>query len=128
MIMIDIAGCKSIGIKNVVFDFNGTIAKDGVLIDEIGEKIEELSHKNVDIFIVTADTNGTVTKQCSGLPVTVEIFNKENVSQDKKKIVEKLGYDMTVTIGNGRNDIEMFKNCIISIAIIGKEENVYSFV
>lgn len=121
MIMVDIPGYKSIEIKNVVFDFNGTIAKDGILIDEIIEKIKELKDKNINVFVLTADTYCTVAQQVKELPVKVEIFNKENASEDKKKIVEKLGHDVTVTIGNGRNDIEMFKNSIISIAVIGKE-------
>ncbi|MBU5227220.1 HAD hydrolase family protein [Clostridium senegalense] len=121
MIIVDIPGYKSIGIKNVVFDFNGTIAEDGVLIEEVKEKIKELSCEDVNIFVVTADTYGTVEKQCMELPVKVKIFNKDDACEDKKKIVQELVRDSTVAIGNGKNDIEMFKNSIISIAIIGKE-------
>lgn len=121
MIVLDIPGYKSIRIKNVVFDFNGTIAEDGIIISEIKRKIKELSCRDVDIYILTADTYGTVKKQCKQLPVKVEIFDKENASEDKMKIVKELGQDSTVTIGNGRNDIGMFKNSVISIAVIGSE-------
>jgi P-type E1-E2 ATPase len=121
MIQLDIHGYKSIEVKSVVFDFNGTIAEDGIIANEVKEKIKDLSYKNVNIFVLTADTNGTVAAQCMDLPVKVEIFDKENASEDKKKIVEKLGHDTTVTIGNGRNDVEMFKSSIISIAVMGKE-------
>ncbi len=121
MIVIDIPGNKNIILKNVVFDFNGTMAKDGILLPELKEQIEALSQSDVNIFVLTADTNGTVIKQCQDLPVTIEVFNYENASVDKKKIVEKLGFNSTVTIGNGRNDIEMFKNSVISIAVIGSE-------
>ncbi|AWI03592.1 HAD family hydrolase [Clostridium drakei] len=121
MIMVDVPGYKSIKVKNVVFDFNGTMAEDGIMIEEIRGKIKELSNKDVNIFILTADTYGTVVKQSKDLPVTVEVFNKENSSEDKKRIVENLGCDITATIGNGRNDIEMFKKSTLSIAIIGKE-------
>lgn len=121
MIMVDVPGYKSIKVKNVVFDFNGTMAEDGIMIEEIRGKIKELSNKDVNIFILTADTYGTVVKQSKDLPVTVEVFNKENSSEDKKRIVEKLGCDITAAIGNGRNDIEMFKKSTLSIAIIGKE-------
>jgi len=120
MITFDIPD-RSVEVKNIVFDFNGTIAEDGILIEQIKEKIIELSYKNVNIFILTADTYGTVTEQCRELPVKVEIFNKENSSECKKDIVTKLGYDVTVSIGNGRNDIGMFRKSIISIAVIGKE-------
>lgn len=121
MIMVDVPGYKSIKVKNVVFDFNGTMAEDGIMIEEIRGKIKELSNKDVNIFILTADTYGTVVKQSKDLPVTVEVFNKENSSEDKKRVVEKLGCDITAAIGNGRNDIEMFKKSTLSIAIIGKE-------
>lgn len=119
--MVDVPGYKSIKVKNVVFDFNGTMAEDGIMIEEIRGKIKELSNKDVNIFILTADTYGTVVKQSKDLPVTVEVFNKENSSEDKKRVVEKLGCDITAAIGNGRNDIEMFKKSTLSIAIIGKE-------
>jgi len=121
MILLDIPGYKSITIKNVVFDYNGTIAEDGRLIIGIKEKIEELVGKGVNVFILTADTYGTVAEQCKLLSAKVEFFDKENASENKREIVKKLGYDHTVTIGNGRNDIEMFQQSIISIAVIGLE-------
>lgn len=121
MIVLNIPGYKSIEVKNVVFDFNGTIAEDGILIEGIKEKISELSNRDVNIFILTADTYGNVREQCMGLPVKIETFDEENVSEEKMKIVKKLGYDITVTIGNGRNDLEMFKSSIVSIAVMGKE-------
>lgn len=121
MIMVNIPGYKSIEIENVVFDFNGTIAEDGILLNEVKEKIKELKNKEINIFIVTSDTYGTVIEQCNNLPVKVQVFNKENASQDKKKIVEKLGCSITAAIGNGRNDVEMFKNSVMSVAVIGRE-------
>lgn len=121
MIMFHIPGRKSITIKNVIFDFNGTLGEGGILIDSVGNKIKELADKGVNIYVITADTYGTVKKQCEKLPVEVKIFNKEDSSKDKKTIIEKLGCNVTAAIGNGRNDLEMFKSSIISICIIGKE-------
>lgn len=121
MIEIDIPGYESIKIKNVVLDFNGTIAEDGILIDKVKEKIRELANKNINVFVLTADTFGTVSKQCRNLPVKVEVFNKVNAAEDKNRIVRKIGADKTVSIGNGKNDVLMFKKSIVSIAVIGKE-------
>lgn len=121
MIIFNIPGSGNIEVKNVVFDFNGTIAEDGIITEKIKEKIIELSGRDVNICVLTSDTCGTVAEQCMGIPVKVEIFNKENAAADKKTIVEKLGCGVTVAIGNGRNDIEMLKSCIISIAVIGTE-------
>jgi soluble P-type ATPase len=121
MILLKIPGGKSIEVKNVVFDFNGTIAEDGILINGINKKIIELSSENVDIFIVTADTNGTVIEQCKGLPVNIMTFDQDDAAEVKKKIVEELGYANTVSIGNGRNDVGMFNSSALSVAVIGRE-------
>ncbi|OBR91235.1 MULTISPECIES: HAD family hydrolase [Clostridium] len=121
MIMFDIPGSSSITIKNVIFDFNGTLGQDGILIDSVGDKLKELAGKDVNIYVITADTYGTVKNQCQGLPVKVKVFNKEDSSKDKKYMVEKLGCDVTASVGNGRNDLEMFKSSIISICVIGRE-------
>ncbi len=115
MIEIEIPGYQDIEIKNIVFDFNGTIAEDGIIIDEIKDKINQLKKKDVNIYILTADTFGTVYKQCEHLPVKVQVID------DKKRFVEELGINHTVTIGNGQNDIEMMKKSVISIVVIGKE-------
>ena len=112
---------RAIEINNIVFDFNGTIALDGFLIDGIKEKIFELHYQGVNIYILTADTFGTVKEQCKDLPVKIEIINSENGTAEKKNIIETLGSSATAAIGNGRNDLEMFKSSILSIAVIGKE-------
>lgn len=119
--ILEIPGEKNIEVKNVAFDYNGTIAEDGILIENIEEKIVELSNKKINIYVLTADTFGTVKKQCSKLPVQIKIFDKENASIDKKRIIQRIGSDVTVSIGNGRNDLEMFKSSALSIAVIGKE-------
>ncbi len=121
MIKVNIPGYKNVEIKNVVFDYNGTIAKDGILIEEVRGLIEELVKQDIKVYILTADTNGTVREQCEKLPVKIEIFDNGKATRDKKKIIEKIGPWNTVSIGNGRNDIEMFKSSILSILVIGKE-------
>lgn len=121
MLIIDIPGYETIKVKNVVFDFNGTLAVDGILVDGVKEKIAELSNRGLNIFILTADTFGTVAEQCRHLPVEIEVFSKENVSKNKKRFVEKIESEITIAIGNGRNDLAMFEKSILSIVVVGKE-------
>lgn len=121
MININIPGFKNLEIENVVFDYNGTIAEDGVLIKELEKLIEKLVEKGIKVYILTADTNGSVKKQCGHLPVEIEIFDNESATEYKKKTVERLGSNYTISIGNGRNDREMFKSSILSIGVIEKE-------
>lgn len=121
MITIDIPGYRTLNINNVVFDFNGTIAKDGVLLKEVRELMNDLDNMGVEIFVLTADTNGSVENECSGLPLKVEIFSEGNAVLEKKKVIERLGSNTTVSFGNGRNDIEMFKSSVLSIGVMGSE-------
>lgn len=120
MLVYNIPGIGKIEIENVVFDYNGTIAVDGKLIDEAKELIIKLK-EYANIYILTADTYGTVKKECMELGVEVLTFPKEMVCLSKKEIVEKLGAEKTICVGNGFNDIEMFKICKISIAVMENE-------
>ncbi len=116
----EIPGRDNIKIKNIVFDYNGTIAVDGKLIDGVGELINKLS-EDVDIYVLTADTYGTVEIECKDIKAKVLRFPKENAGQSKKEIVDKLSASSTICLGNGFNDIPMFEEAVISIAIIEGE-------
>lgn len=120
MLVYNIPGRGKIEIENVVFDYNGTIAVDGKLLDDAKELILKL-REYVNIHILTADTYGTVEKECLELGINIGTFPKEMASLSKKGIVEKLGPETTISVGNGFNDIEMFKICKISIAVIEGE-------
>lgn len=120
MIKLDIPAYKNIEINNIVLDFNGTIAEDGIIIENVSEKIIQLS-KYVDIYIVTADTNGTVKVQCEDLPVKIRVFNCGEALKNKRSIIREIYKKGTIAIGNGNNDTGMFEESEIAIAILGKE-------
>ncbi len=120
MLMYDIPGRETIKIENIVFDYNGTIAVDGKILEGVKDLLLELK-KQANIYILTADTYGTVERECSDIGVTVMTFPKENAGESKKDIVKKLGGDKTVCVGNGFNDIPMFKESILAIAVIEGE-------
>ncbi|NEZ76330.1 ATPase P [Clostridium botulinum] len=120
MIFVEIPGRDNLNIKNVVFDYNGTVAEDGIMSLDTKENLKKISEK-LKVYIITADTYGNVKKQCEGLPVSIETFPKGNATFYKKSFVEKLGPGETMVIGNGMNDIEMFKVATFSIAVIGEE-------
>lgn len=117
MIQIQIPGRKKLEIKQVVLDFNGTMAIDGKLDMSVVQLIEKLS-RQVDMYILSSDTYNTVLKQCQDLPI--KIFVVAN-ADDKKRFIEELGKDNTASIGNGVNDQKMFQVSALSIAVMGKE-------
>lgn len=83
MIGYEIPGRNYIEIENVVFDYNGTIAVNGSLIDGVKEKLLELKEL-LNVYIVTADTYGTVEEKCKGLGVEVITFPTDNAGASKK--------------------------------------------
>jgi soluble P-type ATPase len=121
LIKIEIPGRDCLEIKNLVLDFNGTIARDGGLIDGVKERLRILLDSGVNMHLITADTNGTVINQCKDMPVVIDVFDEVDVGKRKRDLVRGLGAKGTVSIGNGRNDLMMFEESGLSIAVIGAE-------
>ncbi|KNZ41585.1 HAD family hydrolase [Acetobacterium bakii] len=120
MIILDIPGYETIQVKSVTFDFNGTLAADGILVPGVSERLVKLANL-ANIYILTANTFGTAGDQCRDLPVKMEIFSNANISEKKMNFVEKIGPETTIAIGNGRNDRLMFEKSALSIIVMGKE-------
>ena len=120
MLIYKIPGRKDIEIENIVFDYNGTIAIDGKILGRVKESLLELK-KHVNVYILTADTYGTAKKECINIGVQILTFPKENAGESKRNIVKNLGGEKTFCIGNGFNDIPMFKESILSIAVVEGE-------
>jgi soluble P-type ATPase len=120
MINLQIPGHESITVAHVTFDYNGTLAVDGYLVAGLKERLVALA-KLVEVHILTADTFGLVREQCQGLPVTIEIFAKDNISKKKKTFVETLGGATNIAIGNGNNDRVMFAESRLAIVVMGTE-------
>ena len=120
MINLEIPGHETITVEHVTFDYNGTLAVDGYLVAGLKERLVALA-KLVEVHILTADTFGLVREQCGDLPVTIEIFARDNISQKKKAFVEVLGGATNIAIGNGNNDQEMFAESRLAIVVMGTE-------
>ena len=53
--IVEIPGRETLEIKDIVFDYNGTIAIDGKLIGDVSKNINELS-SSFNFYVITADT------------------------------------------------------------------------
>lgn len=120
MLNLDIPGYGDLRLKNLVLDFNGTLAADGRLLEGVADLIVEAA-KRVDLYVVTADTYGTAARQLSGLPVVIHILEKDNELFGKKSFVEHLGAGETVAFGNGRNDELMLEEAALGVLVLGHE-------
>jgi soluble P-type ATPase len=120
MLEVDIPSFGKLVFKNVIFDYNGTIAKDGILIEGVLERLNRLS-PIVHIHILTADTFGTVSNAFKGTGIDVKILTSEHGTEEKVAYLRKLGTDRTIAVGNGSNDSLMLKESLLGIAVIGAE-------
>ena len=120
MINLEIPGHETITVEHVTFDYNGTLAVDGYLVAGLKERLVALA-KLVEVHILTADTFGLVREQCGDLPVTIEIFARNNIAKKKQAFVETLGGATNIAIGNGNNDQEMFAESRLAIVVMGTE-------
>lgn len=120
MIEIDIPGYKTLTLKHLVLDFNGTLACDGEMISGVKENLTTLS-ESIEIHVLTADTFGKVTSEMAGIPCGVSILPLEDQDIGKQEYVKTLGFAHTVCIGNGRNDRIMLQASILGIAVILEE-------
>ena len=118
--IINIPGYKELNLTTLLLDYNGTIATDGSISETVKHRLYNLS-KDFDIYVLTADTHGTACKQCEDIPVTVHTFPVGNAADYKEEIINKLNGEKCVALGNGRNDIKMFRKAALSIAIMDTE-------
>ena len=120
MIEINIPGYKYFKLSKAIVDFNGTLAEGGVLVEDVKSKLIELA-KLLEIYVVTGNTYGTAGEQLKDLPCRVVMLSSKEQALAKREIVEQLGPNMSVAIGNGRNDVQMMQSAALAIAVMGKE-------
>ena len=120
MIEIKIPGYKSLHIKYLVLDFNGTLALDGKILSGVKEILNTLA-QDIDIYVLTADTFGKAQSQLKDVCCKLTIIALENQDMEKLDFVKKLGCDYTACIGNGLNDRLMLKESALGIAVILEE-------
>lgn len=104
----------------LVSDYNGTLAKDGILLPGVADRLQQLASA-IELHVLTADTFGIAREQLKALPMKLEVLSKNNEAEQKKQYIEALGADHVVALGNGNNDQMMLRASRLSIAVIGKE-------
>lgn len=118
--MIEIPNFKTLNIQHIVCDYNGTIAKDGMVLPEIKALFEELS-KLYTLHVITADTFGSVHTQLQGYDVNIKVLLTDYHTEEKAAYISKLGKDTCVALGNGNNDAAMLSSASVGIVVMGDE-------
>ena len=120
MIEIEIPGWRVLRLANLVLDFNGTLARDGLLLAGVRSRMDRLAGA-LAIHVVTGDTFGTARAQLDTLPCHTMLLVSADQDLAKGRIVQELGAARTAAIGNGRNDCHMLKTAALGIAVLGAE-------
>ncbi|SDY97385.1 HAD family hydrolase [Tindallia californiensis] len=121
-LILNIPGDQRYEIEHIVFDLNGTLAIGGQLSDETVALLKNLSAQ-ASLHIITADTHGTaplIEKRLEGA-ATVKVVRGSQTTEDKEAFIEALGASHTIAVGNGANDMAMFRKAALAIGIIGGE-------
>jgi len=120
MLEIAIPGRDPLRLKYLVLDLNGTLALDGQLLPGVRERLEALSNQ-LEIWLITADTHGTLTTLAYTLKVSLRRVEPQVATAQKGALVEELGAAQVAAIGNGVNDADMLRRAALGIAVLGPE-------
>jgi P-type E1-E2 ATPase len=120
MIELTIPGFGEVRLQHAVFDYNGTLARDGILLPGVAQLLTELAGQ-LSVHILTADTFGQARSQLSGLPVQLHILTAGAEAEQKAAYLTDAGPESTVAVGNGMNDAAMLQRARVGIVVTGDE-------
>jgi soluble P-type ATPase len=118
--MIEIPNFKTLAITHIVCDYNGTIAKDGIVLPGIRPLFEKLCRRYT-LHVITADTFGSVKAQLEGYGAQIKVLSSGDHTREKAEFIAHLGADSCAAMGNGNNDSEMLRSAAVGIAVLGDE-------
>jgi P-type E1-E2 ATPase len=120
VIRLEVPGWDTCELGHLVLDLNGTVALDGEPIAGVEDQVAVLS-ANLVVHLVTADTHGKAEETSRRLGCRLARIEAGREASQKRALVERLGAEYVVAIGNGANDAQMLSAAGLGIAILGRE-------
>ena len=120
MIRLNVPGYNELSLRHVVLDYNGTLARDGRLLDGVSNSLSKVG-ECLELHVVTADTFGLVKSGMKGIRCRLSVLTQESQAEAKRQYVRNLCSSQTVAIGNGRNDQLMIKEAALGIVVLERE-------
>lgn len=120
MLKVSVPGGESLAIGHLLLDYNGTLAEDGELLPGVAERLRRLAEQ-FEIHVLTADTHGSVLDKLAGLPCRVTVIASDCQDQRKLDYLLDIGPELTVAVGNGRNDALMLRRAMLGICLVQGE-------
>lgn len=116
---VEVPGWRVLELKHLVLDLNGTLALDGALLPGVAQAVARFGD-HLSCHLITADTFGTAAGLL-GPAVNLALIKRGDEAAQKLEIVQGLGADCVVALGNGANDALMLKAAALGIAVLGGE-------
>jgi P-type E1-E2 ATPase len=120
LIELNIPSRGTLRLAHIVLDVNGTIAKDGRLLDKVAKPLAGLRDR-LSIHLLTADTYSRQDNIDLMLGMRATRIKPGDEGQQKAEYVRQLGAETVVAIGQGANDADMLEAAAIGIAVLGDE-------
>jgi len=120
MICITVPGCEPLRLQHLVSDINGTLTTDGALLPGVAERIEALKGL-LQVTLMSADTFGTARDVADALGVELVALREGAGGPQKLDLVNGLGPDCVVAIGNGANDALMVEAAGLGVVVLQAE-------
>jgi len=104
-IFVDIPGLGRRDFRILASDFTGTLSRAGRLTPGVRPALAALA-KQLDIYVVTADTFGTVRQALARLPLEIHCLSGPGGNHDRQKRAFVRAFDLrsVVALGNGHLD------------------------
>ena len=120
MITIQRPGKDPLEIEFILIDFEGTLACDRRIHPKAKDKINLLS-KRTKIFILSKGEKEVIEESLKKVKAEVIYPPEGEASQRKLELLNRLGRERTVAIGNGVDDAPMIEEAVLGICVMSKE-------
>src|SRR5205823_98586 len=96
-------------------------AGDGALLPGVADRIARL-RSDLTVHLVSADTHGRLDEIGQQLGLTaIHLRPGEPEPEQKAAYIRQLGTASVVAIGNGANDVDMLREAVLGIVVLGPE-------
>ena len=120
MIELDIPGRGTVTLEHLVLDVNGTLARDGQLMDRVAKPLMALKDR-LSLHLLTADTYGRQQAIDLMLGLKAVRLRAGDEAGQKGEYVRSLGAEKVVAVGQGANDAAMLREAALGIAVMSEE-------
>jgi len=114
------AGQEPLRIEYILIDFEGTLAVDRRVHPKAKDKMNLLSRRT-KIYVLAQGQDQAVEEVLKKVKAEIVHLKEGESSQGKLNLLNKLGPQQTVAVGNGQDDVAMVEAAGLGICVISKE-------